>query len=49
MPCVLLGLGPRKRLDTLEIRCPQPRERVDTFKDVPVDRYITIAEGAGVK
>jgi hypothetical protein len=48
-PRVLLGLGPRKRIDKLEIRWPQPSQRVDTFKDVPVDRYVTIVEGAGIK
>jgi enediyne biosynthesis protein E4 len=48
-PRILLGIGPRRRIDRLEIRWPQPSERVDTFKDVAVDRYITIVEGAGIK
>lgn len=48
-PRILLGLGPRRRIDQLEIRWPQPSDRVDTFKDVAVDRYITIVEGAGIK
>jgi hypothetical protein len=48
-PRVLLGLGPRRRIDKLEIRWPQPSERVDIFKDVPVDRYVTIVEGTGLK
>jgi enediyne biosynthesis protein E4 len=48
-PRMLLGLGPYKRIDTLEIRWPLPSQRIDTFKDISVDRYITIVEGAGIK
>jgi hypothetical protein len=48
-PRVLLGLGSHTRIDVLEIRWPPPSERVDTFKNLSVDRYITIVEGAGIK
>ena len=47
-PREILGIGPRTKIDKLEIRWPQPSKRVDIFKDVAVDRYITIVEGAGM-
>jgi hypothetical protein len=48
-PREVLGIGKRMKIDKLEIRWPQPSTRVDTFTDVPIDRYITIVEGAGIK
>ncbi|HEY7096785.1 MAG TPA: CRTAC1 family protein [Terriglobales bacterium] len=45
----VLGIGARTKIDRVEIRWPQPSGRVDTFTDVPIDRYITILEGAGIK
>jgi enediyne biosynthesis protein E4 len=46
-PRVLLGLGNRAQIDSLEIRWPQPSGAVERFINVPVDRYITIVEGEG--
>jgi len=47
-PRQVLGIGKRMRIDRLEIRWPQPSTRVDTFTDLPIDRYVTITEGAGI-
>ena len=46
-PRMVLGLGPRTRLDWLEVRWPQPGGAVDRFTDLPIDRYVTIVEGTG--
>jgi hypothetical protein len=48
-PREVLGIGHRTKIDRLEIRWPAPSDRVDIFTDLPVDCYITIVEGAGLK
>lgn len=48
-PRDVLGIGQQSKIDLLEIRWPLPSVRVDTFTDVPVDRYITIVEGEGIR
>jgi len=48
-PREVLGIGKRKKVDSLEIRWPQPSGRIETFTDLPTGRYITIVEGAGIK
>ena len=48
-PREVLGIGPRARVDRLEIRWPRPSQRVDVFHDLPVNRYITIVEGTGIR
>jgi hypothetical protein len=45
----VLGIGPRNKIDKLEIRWPKPSNRVDVFTELPIDRYIRIVEGVGVK
>lgn len=40
---------PRAKIDRIEIRWPQPGGKVETFNGLPVDRYITIVEGSGIK
>ncbi len=35
-------------LDSLEIRWPAPSARVDTLKEVPIDRYLRVVEGEGI-
>jgi hypothetical protein len=45
-PRMLIGLAKNAKLDWLEVQWPQPSGRVERFTDVPVDRYITIVEGA---
>jgi hypothetical protein len=48
-PREVLGIGTRPKIDKLEIRWPQPSTRVDYFLDLPLDKYITIVEGVGIK
>ncbi len=44
-PRVVLGLGKHEKLDTLEIKWPQPSGLVQRFTDLPINRYITLVEG----
>lgn len=48
-PREVLGIGKRTKIDKLEVRWPQPSGRVETFTDLPIDKYIMIVEGAGIK
>lgn len=48
-PRDVLGIGKRTKLDKLEIRWPSPSSRIDTFAELPLDRYITIVEGQGIQ
>ena len=46
-PREVLGLGAATKIDSLEIKWPQPSGRVERFTDLPIDRYVTIVEGKG--
>ena len=46
-PRLVLGIGARTKIDSLEVKWPQPSGRIERFTSLPVDRYITIAEGEG--
>ena len=46
-PRIVLGLGSRSKIDWLEIKWPLPSSKIERFSGLPVDRYITIVEGAG--
>ena len=46
-PRMVLGLGKRTKLDWLEIQWPQPSGKIERITELPIDRYITIVEGAG--
>jgi hypothetical protein len=46
-PREVLGIGPRTKIDRLEIRWPQPGGETEIFTDLAVDRYVTIVEGSG--
>jgi hypothetical protein len=46
-PRMVLGLGPRTKIDWLEVEWPQPSGRKERFTDLPIGRYITIVEGQG--
>jgi hypothetical protein len=48
-PRIVMGIGTNPRIEKLEIRWPLPSGRVETFSDLPADRYITIVEGEGIK
>ncbi|HYT23830.1 MAG TPA: CRTAC1 family protein [Candidatus Polarisedimenticolia bacterium] len=45
----VLGIGNRTKIDKLEIRWPLPSAKFETFTELPLDRYITIVEGSGIK
>src|ERR1700747_538672 len=44
-PRMVLGLGKRTAIDSLEVKWPQPGLGTQRFSDLPIDRYITIVEG----
>jgi hypothetical protein len=46
-PRLILGLGSRTKLDSLQVQWPQPGGGVEHFAGLPTDRYITIVEGTG--
>jgi hypothetical protein len=46
-PRVVLGVGPRTRMDAVEVTWPQPSGLVERFTELPIDRYITLVEGSG--
>jgi hypothetical protein len=47
-PRLVLGIGARTRIESLEIKWPPPSNRIDRFTSLPIDRYITIVEGKGI-
>ena len=48
-PREVLGIGRRTKIDRLEIKWPKPSNRVDVFTNLPIDKYISIVEGSGIK
>jgi hypothetical protein len=44
-PRVVLGIGKRTKIDSLEIKWPLPSGVTQRFTNLPIDRYITITEG----
>ena len=48
-PREVLGIGKRTAIDRLEIRWPQPSGKIESFTNLPIDRYITIVEGQGIR
>jgi hypothetical protein len=46
-PREVLGIGPRTKIDRLEIQWPRPGGKTETFNELAVDRYVTIVEGSG--
>jgi len=47
-PREILGLGPARNLEWLEIHWPRPSSLIDRFTNLAVDRYIKIIEGKGI-
>ncbi len=45
-PRMVLGLGKHSKVDWLEVTWPQPSGLKQRFTTLPIDRYITITEGA---
>lgn len=48
-PREVLGLGPARTMDALEIKWPLPSGRIERFTRLPVDRYVTVVEGMGLR
>jgi enediyne biosynthesis protein E4 len=48
-PRVVLGLGSRTKIDWLEVKWPEPSGKTERFIELPIDKYITITEGEGLK
>jgi hypothetical protein len=48
-PRVVLGIGASKKIDSLTVKWPLPSGKVERFTDLPVNQYITIVEGEGLK
>ncbi len=46
-PRIVLSIAQHPKIDWLEVKWPQPSGGVERFTDLPLDRYITITEGAG--
>jgi hypothetical protein len=44
-PRMVLGLGKRTAIDSLEIKWPQPGGEIQRLSGIPIDRYVTIVEG----
>ena len=44
-PRLVLGLGPRKTIDWIEVEWPRPGGPRQRFIGLPIDRYITVTEG----
>ncbi|PYV78422.1 MAG: CRTAC1 family protein [Acidobacteria bacterium] len=48
-PREVLGIGLAKKIDELEIHWPAPSKQIAKFTDVPVNRYIRVAETGGIR
>jgi hypothetical protein len=48
-PRLVLSIGNRTKIDWLEVKWPEPGRASDRFTELPIDRYITIVEGEGIK
>jgi hypothetical protein len=46
-PRMVLGVGQRSKIDWVEVKWPLPSGTVERFTDLPLNRYITLVEGAG--
>jgi hypothetical protein len=46
-PRLVLGIGPRTKMEWIEVKWPQPSGAVERFTDLPIGRYITLVEGTG--
>jgi enediyne biosynthesis protein E4 len=48
-PRVVLGIGKRTKIDWLEVKWPEPGGTTERFTDLPIDKYIIIVEGEGIR
>jgi hypothetical protein len=48
-PRMVLGIGNRTKVDWIEVKWPRPSGVVERFYKLPIDSYVTLAEGEGTK
>ncbi|HKR28447.1 MAG TPA: CRTAC1 family protein, partial [Acidobacteriaceae bacterium] len=48
-PRLVLGIGARTKIDWLDVKWPEPGGKTERFTALPIDRYITIIEGEGIR
>jgi hypothetical protein len=48
-PRMVLGIGQAKSVDFLEIQWPKPSGNTERFTNVPINQYITIEQGKGIR
>ena len=48
-PRVVLGIGKRTKIDWLEVKWPEPGGTTERFTDLPIDKYIIVVEGEGIR
>ena len=48
-PREVLGVGSARKVDELEIHWPAPSKQVDKFTELPLNRYIRVAETGGIR
>ena len=48
-PRLVLGIGPRTRIDWIEVKWPAPSGLIERFSSLPIDKYIVIEEGRGIQ
>ncbi len=48
-PREVLGIGLAKKIDELEIHWPAPSKQIAKFTELPVNRYMDIAENGGIR
>jgi enediyne biosynthesis protein E4 len=46
-PRMVLGTGPRRQIDWVEVKWPQPSGLTERFTGLELDRYVTLEEGTG--
>jgi enediyne biosynthesis protein E4 len=48
-PRMVLGLGKQTKIDWVEVKWPEPSGKTERFTGLPIDKYITLVEGDGLK
>jgi enediyne biosynthesis protein E4 len=48
-PRLVLGIGPRTKIDWIEVKWPAPSGSTERFTGLPIDRYVLIEEGKGAR
>ena len=46
---MVLGIGKRTAIDWLEVKWPEPGGTTERLTGLPIDTYITIVQGEGIK